>query len=279
MGDRGAMRITGIRTRQVDVELPAPFHPAWAPGATETRIRLCYVRIETDAGVYGVAGHEFFGTEEQAVQRIATHLVGEDPLADREARRHAPVPLALLRHRGLVRGAGALGHPRQGGRPAGLQASRERPRRGGGLRVDRPEPDAGPARRRLPAAAGRRVPGREAPDPQRHARRGPGSGEGGPEGGRRRDGHHGRRQPGRRRRRAPGRSALELPPGAPDRAGPGRVPGGLARGAAAPSRLRGVSGGSPRSRRRRSPAARTTSSSTTCGVSWTTAATTSFSPT
>ena len=74
------MRITGIRTRQVDVELPAPFYPAWAPGTTETRIRVCYVRIDTDAGLHGIAGHEFYGAEEQAVQRIATYLVGEDPL-------------------------------------------------------------------------------------------------------------------------------------------------------------------------------------------------------
>jgi D-galactarolactone cycloisomerase len=74
------MRITGLRTRQVDVELPEPFHPAWAPGATVTRIRVCYVRIDTDVGLHGVAGHEFFGAEEQAVQRIATYLVGEDPL-------------------------------------------------------------------------------------------------------------------------------------------------------------------------------------------------------
>ena len=38
------MRITRIRTRQVDVELPAPVYPAWAPGTKETRIRVCYVR-------------------------------------------------------------------------------------------------------------------------------------------------------------------------------------------------------------------------------------------
>ena len=74
------MRITSVRTRQVDVDLPAPFHPAWAPGATVTRIRLCYLRIDTDAGLHGIAGHEFFGAEEQAVERIATHLIGEDPL-------------------------------------------------------------------------------------------------------------------------------------------------------------------------------------------------------
>lgn len=74
------MRITQIRTRQVDVPLPEPFHPAWAPGRTETRIRFAYVRIDTDAGIYGIAGHEFYGAEEQCVQRIASYLIGEDPL-------------------------------------------------------------------------------------------------------------------------------------------------------------------------------------------------------
>src|SRR5579864_2042800 len=74
------MRITQIRTRQVDVPLPQPFYPAWAPGRVETQIRLAYLRIDTDAGVYGIAGHEFFGAEEQCVARVARDLVGEDPL-------------------------------------------------------------------------------------------------------------------------------------------------------------------------------------------------------
>src|SRR5437879_12757290 len=74
------MQITSIRTRQVDSLLPAPFQPAWAPGRVETQIRVAYVRIETDAGIYGIAGNEFYGAEEQAVARIATYLVGEDPL-------------------------------------------------------------------------------------------------------------------------------------------------------------------------------------------------------
>ena len=74
------MKITRVRTRQVDVPLPAPFYPAWAPGGVVTQIRLAYVRIDTDAGIYGVAGHEFFGAEEQCVRRVADYLVGEDPL-------------------------------------------------------------------------------------------------------------------------------------------------------------------------------------------------------
>src|SRR5207245_5269417 len=74
------MQITRIRTRQVDIPLPAPFYPAWAPGRVETQIRVAYVRIDTDAGIYGIAGHEFYGAEEQAVARIATYLTGEDPL-------------------------------------------------------------------------------------------------------------------------------------------------------------------------------------------------------
>jgi D-galactarolactone cycloisomerase len=74
------MRITQIRTRQVTVPLPQPFYPAWAPGQVETEIRLAYVRIDTDAGVYGIAGHEFYGAEEQCVARVAQYLTGEDPL-------------------------------------------------------------------------------------------------------------------------------------------------------------------------------------------------------
>jgi len=74
------MRITQIRTRQVDVPLPEPFHPAWAPGRVETQIRLAYLRIDTDAGISGIAGHEFYGAEEQCVARVARELVGKDPL-------------------------------------------------------------------------------------------------------------------------------------------------------------------------------------------------------
>src|SRR5262249_58912957 len=74
------MRITSIRTRQVDIPLPEPFYPAWAPGRVENEIRVAYVRIDTDAGLYGIAGHGFYGAEEQCVARIATYLVGEDPL-------------------------------------------------------------------------------------------------------------------------------------------------------------------------------------------------------
>ncbi len=74
------MKITNIRTRQVDVPLPVPFQPAWAPSRVETQIRVAYLRIDTDAGISGIAGHEFYGAEEQCVQRMATYLVGEDPL-------------------------------------------------------------------------------------------------------------------------------------------------------------------------------------------------------
>lgn len=74
------MKITRLRNRQVDIPLPEPFYPAWAPGRVETQLRVVYVRIDTDAGIYGIAGHQFYGAEEQCVERIATHLIGEDPL-------------------------------------------------------------------------------------------------------------------------------------------------------------------------------------------------------
>jgi D-galactarolactone cycloisomerase len=74
------MKVTRVRTRQVDVPLPAPFYPAWTPGSVVDTLQFAYVRIDTDAGVFGVAGHEFYGAEEQCVARIARYLVGEDPL-------------------------------------------------------------------------------------------------------------------------------------------------------------------------------------------------------
>jgi L-alanine-DL-glutamate epimerase-like enolase superfamily enzyme len=74
------VKITDVRARQVDVPLPTPFHPAWAPGRTETQLRFIYVKIDTDLGISGIAGREFYGADEQAVARIASHLIGEDPL-------------------------------------------------------------------------------------------------------------------------------------------------------------------------------------------------------
>jgi D-galactarolactone cycloisomerase len=85
------MRITRLRTRQVDLALPQPFYPAWAPGRVEREIHVVYVRIDTDAGVFGIAGHEFYGAEEQCVARVAPYLVGEDPL---QIEKHA----GTLRH-------------------------------------------------------------------------------------------------------------------------------------------------------------------------------------
>src|SRR6266849_3772067 len=70
------MQITSIRTRQVDIPLPAPFYPAWAPGRVETQIRVAYIRIDTDAGIHGIAGHEFYGAAEQAVALIPLHALG-----------------------------------------------------------------------------------------------------------------------------------------------------------------------------------------------------------
>ena len=74
------MKITNIRTRQIDIPLPEPFFPVWAPQRMEKEIRVVYVRIDTDAGIYGIAGHEFYGAEEQCLSQVAEYLLGEDPL-------------------------------------------------------------------------------------------------------------------------------------------------------------------------------------------------------
>src|SRR5262249_41675385 len=133
----------------------------------------------------------------------------------------------------VVRGAGPVGHPREGGRAPRLQAPRERPRRDPGLRLHRPEPHTRPARRRLPTPPGRGAPGRQAPHPQRDAGRGPRPGRG-----RAARGYGGAAPPPRPPRRAPA-GPTRAPPPPPPQGGPGGwVGGGGARGPPPPPRLR-----------------------------------------
>ena len=47
------MQIVRIRSRVVDLPLPAPFHPAWARGRNQTNILMVLVEVETDAGITG----------------------------------------------------------------------------------------------------------------------------------------------------------------------------------------------------------------------------------
>jgi D-galactarolactone cycloisomerase len=75
------MQITRVRSRVVDLPLPAPFHPAWARGRNQPNILLVLVSIETDAGITGhTAAHA--GLEAAiAVERfVSPYLIGQDPM-------------------------------------------------------------------------------------------------------------------------------------------------------------------------------------------------------
>jgi hypothetical protein len=71
--------------------LPEPFYPAWTPGHLENEIRNVYLRIDTDTEIFDIAGHGFCGGEEQCCARIASFLIGEDPV---QIEKHA----GTLRH-------------------------------------------------------------------------------------------------------------------------------------------------------------------------------------
>lgn len=74
------MRITRVRSRVVDLPLPAPFHPAWARGRNQTNVLMVLVAVETDAGVIGhTAAHA--GPEAAiALERfVAPYFMDQDP--------------------------------------------------------------------------------------------------------------------------------------------------------------------------------------------------------
>ncbi|MBL1118630.1 mandelate racemase/muconate lactonizing enzyme family protein [Streptomyces sp. 110] len=74
------MRITGIRSRLVELPLDAPFRPAWGRGRVQTTLVLVVFEVGTDQGIVGL-GAAHGGPEAQiAVDRFVTpHLIGQDP--------------------------------------------------------------------------------------------------------------------------------------------------------------------------------------------------------
>src|SRR5262245_15786205 len=85
------VRITGIRSRLVELPFDGPFRPAWGRGRVQTGLTFVLYEVATDEGLVGIgAGHG--GIESQvAIDRfIVPHLIGQDPT---EIERHA----AMLR--------------------------------------------------------------------------------------------------------------------------------------------------------------------------------------
>ncbi|MBV9278928.1 MAG: mandelate racemase/muconate lactonizing enzyme family protein [Chloroflexi bacterium] len=74
------MRVTGVRSRLVELPLDSPFRPAWDRGREQTKLVLVVFEVGTDAGIVGI-GAAHGGLETQvAVDRFVTpSLLGQDP--------------------------------------------------------------------------------------------------------------------------------------------------------------------------------------------------------
>jgi L-alanine-DL-glutamate epimerase-like enolase superfamily enzyme len=74
------VKITGVRSRVVDLPLEAPFHPAWARGRNQPNLLMIIVEVDTDEGITGV-GAAHAGLEAAiSIDRFAKpYFVGQDP--------------------------------------------------------------------------------------------------------------------------------------------------------------------------------------------------------
>lgn len=74
------LQIVRIRSRIVDLPLPAPFHPAWARGRNQTNILMVLVEVETDAGITGYGAAHAGPEAAICIERfIAPYFLGQDP--------------------------------------------------------------------------------------------------------------------------------------------------------------------------------------------------------
>lgn len=72
-------RITRIRSRVLDLPLPAEFRPAWGRGDLQKSFFMTVVEVETEAGITGIAGAEARSETAIAIDTFVTpHLVGRD---------------------------------------------------------------------------------------------------------------------------------------------------------------------------------------------------------
>src|SRR3989475_11424458 len=92
-------RITRIRSRVLDLPLPAEFRPAWGRNEIQHSFYVTLVEVETAAGVTGVTGAEAGPEAAISIERfVAPHLIGQD----------AAEPERLT---GVLRDAEILGSP------------------------------------------------------------------------------------------------------------------------------------------------------------------------
>jgi L-alanine-DL-glutamate epimerase-like enolase superfamily enzyme len=75
------MQIVRIRSRVVDLPLPAPFHPAWARGRNQASITMVLVEVETDAGITGLGAAHAGPEAAICIERfVAPHFLGHNPM-------------------------------------------------------------------------------------------------------------------------------------------------------------------------------------------------------
>src|SRR2546430_13595374 len=84
---RAAARIIRVRSRVLDLPLPADFRPAWGRGEAQRSFFVTLVEIETEDGITGVTAAEAGPEGAVAIERLVTpHLVAQ----------HAPALERLL---------------------------------------------------------------------------------------------------------------------------------------------------------------------------------------
>ena len=115
------MQITRIRSRVVDLPLPAPFHPAWARGRNQTNVLMVLVEVETDAGITGHTARACRRRRRRSASNVR-HPLFRRPGPDARVERLTAVlrDAEILGPPVYFMEIAAVGHHRQAGRPAGL---------------------------------------------------------------------------------------------------------------------------------------------------------------
>ena len=74
------MRITGVRSRVVEMPLAAPFRPAWGRGRVQSTLEFVLFEVGTDSGLVGLgAVNGGLATALAADRFVTPHFIGEDP--------------------------------------------------------------------------------------------------------------------------------------------------------------------------------------------------------
>jgi L-alanine-DL-glutamate epimerase-like enolase superfamily enzyme len=93
------VRITGIRSRVVEIPLDAPFRPAWGRGRVQTLLTFVLFEVATDDGLVGIGAAHAGPEAAVAIDRFITpHLLGQDPTE-------------IERHAAMIRDAEIMGPP------------------------------------------------------------------------------------------------------------------------------------------------------------------------